>query len=240
MGLEGSGKTTFGEYLVPNSEPEYIFIDPEIYLKNLFRESFEKFLELIYKFIDPDFKFKSKVMIQKSDFGKKKILIGLSEQLKIIASCIFELESSLESYLIFEGTVYRNLRETVQTIYYKIPGKLTARQALQYLGTDVFRKNWSENIWIDLLIKNLNPEAELIIIPDVRFENEYQVLKKAGAKIILIYRSELDLNPVQHQNKHISSWGFLNFIQPDDLRILNSGSILEFYQKIDELMAKLI
>lgn len=56
-------------------------------------------------------------------------------------------------------------------IYHK-PGLMTGREVMQFLGTEVFRKMYS-NIWVDATIRQIKKDSPcMAIITDVRFPNE--------------------------------------------------------------------
>ena len=58
-------------------------------------------------------------------------------------------------------------------------GPMTAREFMQFFGTDIMR-NIYEPIWIKSTIKKIQREqSELAIIADVRFPNEADVIKDA-------------------------------------------------------------
>lgn len=72
----------------------------------------------------------------------------------------------------------------------------TPRELAQWLGTDIYRNMFDRNIWIknmELRIKKyLNSEMDtLILITDVRFEDEAEFVKNIGGNIWKIDRSQI-------------------------------------------------
>lgn len=68
------------------------------------------------------------------------------------------------------------------------PYDMTAREFLQYFGTDVMRKI-KDTIWVDRTIKTIQEEeSEVAIIPDVRFPNEVEAIHKAGGVCLRLTR----------------------------------------------------
>lgn len=61
-------------------------------------------------------------------------------------------------------------------------GKITVREILQIVGTDIFRYFFKNDIWISVLFNKLKKmDAKIIIIPDVRFPEEiYRVIDNSG------------------------------------------------------------
>jgi hypothetical protein len=70
----------------------------------------------------------------------------------------------------------------------KTPYNMTAREFLQYFGTDIMRKI-KDTVWVDYTLKNiLTEQSSVAIIPDVRFPNEVQAIKNAGGTMIRLTR----------------------------------------------------
>ena len=75
--------------------------------------------------------------------------------------------------------------------------KLTAREVMQFVGTDIFRK-MKNNVWADATITKIRAEkSKLAIIADCRFPNEVEAVKRAGGFVI-----KLNRNP--HNSDHAS------------------------------------
>ena len=76
-------------------------------------------------------------------------------------------------------------------------GFLTAREFLQYFGTDICRQI-KDTVWVDNCIdRMINSGTELAIVPDIRFPNEVEAIQKAGGKVIRLTRSP-------HNDQHAS------------------------------------
>lgn len=81
---------------------------------------------------------------------------------------------------------------------------MTYRDVLQYFGTNIIRKI-NEDFWIDLTIsKILNKNNNIYAIPDVRFENEINAIKKHNGIIIRLTRNPFNMS-------HISEIALDNF-----------------------------
>lgn len=67
-------------------------------------------------------------------------------------------------------------------------GPMTAREFMQFFGTDVMRKMY-EPIWVNACINKIQQEQpELAIIADVRFPNEAKAIEQAGGKVVRLTR----------------------------------------------------
>jgi len=72
-------------------------------------------------------------------------------------------------------------------ILYK-KGTMTAREVMQYVGTEVFRKMY-HNVWSDATIRRIEIEQPLVaLITDCRFPNEVEAIQKAGGKVMRLTR----------------------------------------------------
>lgn len=75
--------------------------------------------------------------------------------------------------------------------------KLTAREVMQFVGTDIFRQ-MKHNVWADATIRKIKNECpNLAVIADCRFPNEVDVVRNAGGFVIKLTR-----NP--HNSNHAS------------------------------------
>ncbi len=74
-------------------------------------------------------------------------------------------------------------------------GFMTAREVLQYVGTNIFRKMYSE-VWTRAGIKQfIECGSDMGVFTDIRFPNELDAVYEAGGKIIrLLRRPHIDLH----------------------------------------------
>lgn len=79
--------------------------------------------------------------------------------------------------------------------------RMTAREVLQYVGTEIFRKMHG-NVWIDLLMEKIkSDDSEIAVIADCRFDNEAAAVKENGGILIKLTRNT-------DPDDHISENGF--------------------------------
>jgi len=123
---------------------------------------------------------------------------------------------------------------------------LTPRWVLQYWGTEVCRKSFHNDIWIASLEHRLLQQDSDIVISDVRFPNEVEVIKKAGGKVWWVQRGSLPdwypqgmlasngyidaVKQLEEQNVHISEWAWLQTVF--DLVLNNNSTVNHLYSKI--------
>lgn len=69
--------------------------------------------------------------------------------------------------------------------------QMSAREVMQFVGTDIFRK-MQNNVWADATINrilNEKSKLDLALIADCRFPNEVESIKNAGGLVIKLQRN---------------------------------------------------
>ena len=68
---------------------------------------------------------------------------------------------------------------------------ITPRLVLQLFGTDCMRNGFYDGIWVSLVKKQLleNPDSNFVI-PDVRFENEAEMIRSIGGQLWRVKRGD--------------------------------------------------
>lgn len=84
------------------------------------------------------------------------------------------------------------------------PGFMTAREVLQFVGTEIFRRMY-QPVWVNLLINKIKADSPLVaVIADCRFDNEAQAVKEEGGTIVRLTRRPT-------RDNHASEDGFKDF-----------------------------
>tara|TARA_B100001778_G_scaffold200638_1_gene165677 strand:- start:3604 stop:4329 length:726 start_codon:yes stop_codon:yes gene_type:complete len=116
--------------------------------------------------------------------------------------------------------------------------QMTAREFLQYFGTDVMRKI-KDTVWVDYAIKMIKLEqSEIALIPDVRFPNEIEAIHKAGGIVIRLTR---DLYSDDHRCESAldpSNYDWKNFDYTVNNHDQTLSSLQEELKKINHLWSK--
>lgn len=95
-------------------------------------------------------------------------------------------------------------------IYTFIDGKtITGRELLQMVGTDCMRNIINETVWItNMNNRILSSKKKYIIIPDVRFDNEYNYIKNNNGIIIRTERTDLKSNDTHISENMLDNYHF--------------------------------
>jgi len=114
---------------------------------------------------------------------------SFADSLKDTCACVFGWKREL-----LEGTTHesREWREEVDPWWadrLDKPG-FTPRIALQLVGTDLWRNQFHDDIWLLSFEKKLLAIKENIIITDCRFPNEIALIQRLKGKIVRVKRGE--------------------------------------------------
>lgn len=120
----------------------------------------------------------------------------------------------------------------------------TPRLALQLIGTDVFRNNFHQDIWM-LSVMARYKDGENVVISDARFPNEVNAVCEMGGRIIQVERGEkpewwhhaiaacngdigaTGIMKATYAHIHESEWAWAN-TKPDEL-IWNTSDLESLY-----------
>lgn len=159
--------------------------------------------------------------------------------------CVFgtdEQKNQLQTHLLWEN-MPKAINSTLMKKIIKAPdakrsfdwkeGPMTAREFMQFFGTDVCRKMY-EPIWVNSCINKIQREqSELAVIADVRFPNEAKAIEDAGGSLVRLTRQVI-------QDDHSSEIALDDY--PFTYRIDNrdnsinslSVKVNKFYQNLKE------
>lgn len=134
--------------------------------------------------------------------------IAFADPLKDACKCIFGFT---------EEQLYGDKKEVVDDFW-----RITPRQTLQFVGTDLFRNNMNKlipdignDIWVEVVRKKIITELEknpntCFVITDIRFQNELDMIHQLGGKVIRVKRNSLNNYDDQHQSE-----AFIDKLQVD-------------------------
>ena len=124
-----------------------------------------------------------------------------------------------------------HLKELVDERWGKSP-----RTILQQVGTDLFRKHYDENIWVNILKEKikLEPKTQNIVVSDIRHQNELDnVTQFENCLIFRIERPNLENTDTHSTENNI-------FQYKDIITIKNDSTIENFHKEIQKHLEKII
>lgn len=186
---------------------------------------------------------KANAVAEAQSLKVNSVKVSLADPLKAAAKILFGLTDE-QMY----GT--QDQKESSTAWYWKQnkygkQGAMTARDILQFFGTEIMREGFDFDFWVkslqvnvdNLLHKNkkVHPDSKLIVlVPDVRFPNESVFLDI----LIDIYRKEAELANV---DGHISEKS--GMLIPDsrvDYSVDNNSSIVDLQENAKEFAVSIL
>jgi hypothetical protein len=114
---------------------------------------------------------------------------SFADSLKDTCACVFGWDREL-----LEGSTQdsRAWRETVDTWWSEKLNRpnFTPRIALQIVGTELWRNQFHDGIWLLSFEKKLLMIEENVVITDCRFPNEIKLIQRLGGLVVRVKRGE--------------------------------------------------
>lgn len=178
------------------------------------------------------------ILIKNHNFIK----ISFAGAVKDIASNIFGWDRDMMEGLTSKS---REFRETKDEWWSKkLNREVTPRIMMQYLGTDLFRDNFNEDIWVSVVERNILKYKMLnknIVITDCRFKNEIDMIRLNDGYIFEIERNKpewfnkyknLEIDEIENVHKSELEW-----IRSDiDLNINNNCNLEDLEKKVESIL----
>ena len=172
------------------------------------------------------------ILVDDHNFEK----ISFADKLKDAVSLMFDWPRDM---LEGETPDSRYWREQEDTFWTKETGRsVTPRLVLQEFGTDCMRNGFYDGIWVSFVKKTIidNPNKNFVI-PDVRFENEVEVIKDMGGKVWCVkrgpdpvwFRQYQDLG-IEPTDVHPSEWRWAK--ASFEHNIYNEGTIADLKSQV--------
>jgi hypothetical protein len=178
------------------------------------------------------------ILVEK--FGYTKL--SFAGIVKDVVSIIFDWDRKLLEGDTKESRLWREEIDEWWSNRLNIPN-LSPRWVLQNVGTDLFRNNFHQDIWVACLEKKISKLAG-IVITDIRFENEINTIKKLGGVIIRVkdkntpiwFEKVINGSEKPPSNIHPSEYSWI--YNSPDYTIENTGTIKDLENKIISLLNK--
>lgn len=124
---------------------------------------------------------------------------------------------------------------------------MTNREILQKIGTEAMRNGFCKDVWIkiaELKLKDMLDKGKKIIVTDVRFDNEAELIEKLGGCVIKIVRN-INHNGLSEKEQahpsemgisdHLISFKILNNLSKNDLKIEFKTKLLDFENRFEDI-----
>jgi hypothetical protein len=172
--------------------------------------------------------------------------VSFAGHLKDVTALLFGFDRKM---LAGETPEDREIREQPDPYWSEKMGKdFTPRFALQFFGTNLLRNQLHQNIWVDCLEKKILESDKNIVITDVRFPNEIDMIKSVGGEVWRVERgilpnwwekaiyyntkpNTLDVPP-ELKNVHESEWRWIGYDNP--------SHVFHNNQTIEDLKAEVL
>lgn len=115
----------------------------------------------------------------------------------------------------------------------------TPRELMQIVGTDLFRTHFDRTMWLKRLEMELEalPVRQDVVIPDVRFENEYRFVQeyaqKKGVPCFMIY---IERDCEKHDLHSSENFEWLENYTNSFQVIENNSTFTDLYEKIQNIL----
>jgi len=143
------------------------------------------------------------------------------------------------SYLVIRHAFADSLKQEIAeacgvSLEYIEQHKTVFRTILQWWGTEFRRGLFCDSYWIDRVrMKITASDADVIVITDVRFHNEANMVREMGGKIVGISRIRTDV--ADHHSSEVEQETI-----PCDAIIHNDGTLEELRDKTRETLLKIL
>ena len=98
---------------------------------------------------------------------------------------------------------------------------LNPRKAMQAVG-NFFRELFGPDVWVRALEKKIPPNATVVIVPDMRFENEYAFFKNPVFRLVHVHIHNVEAEAkVDGVDLDVSELGWKTFGAKADVTVLN-------------------
>lgn len=165
---------------------------------------------------------------------------------------IFAVADSVRDVVsvMFDVDVKRLRGDTPEDRYWREHGILsvsdgfdfwTPREALQFVGTELFRKNLHQDFWIyKLKQKMAKSESKHIIVPDIRFDNEMDFIFESGGKMLYLKRPGDDArySVRKETDTHESERGITRDLWPGCYMMINGGDKIQLKNRCESFVRR--
>ena len=166
------------------------------------------------------------------------VKLSFADKLKDSVAEMFDWDRNLLDGKTDESRAWR---EQLDPFWSKEMGRdITPRFVLQVFGTECMRDGFYDGVWVSLAKKKIidNPQINWVI-PDVRFENEAEMIKDIKGEVWWIKRGQLPIWFRMYQDigqkpkdVHPSEWAWAN--TKFDAELSNNSTIAQLKNQVQD------
>lgn len=171
--------------------------------------------------------------------------MSFADSLKDVVSVVFGWPRDLLEGDTSRSRAWREMPDQWWASHLGIP-ELTPRWILQNWGTELFRENFHQDIWI-LSLQNKLREAAAnnvhVVLPDTRFPNEIEMIRQLGGEVWLVRRgpdpdwlADYIMNGTEPKDQHPSEWKWARSYF--DHIIYNNGTLDDLKAEVSQAVAR--
>jgi len=115
--------------------------------------------------------------------------------------------------------------------------EVTPRLVLQLFGTDCMRDGFYDGVWVSLLKKTILDNPGNYVVPDVRFENEIEMIRSIGGEVWEVKRNgdpdwliQYQTTGVEPTTVHTSEWRWIK--SKKDEVITNDSTLADLNRQV--------
>lgn len=187
------------------------------------------------------------ILVERYDFTR----LSFADSLKDAVSAIFGWPRHLLEGDTKQSREFRECRDEFWSDRFGYD--VTPRHILQQMGTEAGRDVFHKDIWIHTVERKIKYKQEWefednFVIPDVRFPNEIEAIRKWGGFIVRVVRgnepswfdiarkanNEKNTDLMSEYNIHYSEWAWIG--QQFDYLISNNGTITMLEADVGHLL----
>lgn len=156
-----------------------------------------------------------------------------------LANLIIEKNSSFKKYSMADpirdiGRIFGFTEEDMLNPMLKeMPNEfwqISWRSFAQIIGTDMFRESYRQDVWVKLAEKNILSSDKFLVIPDIRFDNEAELIKKYSGIVIRVLRN--GYGGGQHKSEAGINEKYI------DIDIYNNGLIVDMNDGVEKIISR--
>lgn len=157
-------------------------------------------------------------LVENYDFQK----IALADPIKRTVKDVF----ALNDHAVYDRTAREQPLEQW--------GGWSVRKLLQFVGTELFRENIDDSIWVKSLWYRIRDDKENnYVVTDIRFPNELQYFRDNAAKEFTFLKVG---RPGHDGSVGIAGHASEAYDLEGDFSIMNDGSMEDLYEKVDQTL----